>query len=157
MNEIVEQIASKLVQQQARLLSAESCTGGQVAAALTRLAGSSNWYECGWVTYSNSSKQTLLGVPESVLVQYGAVSEPTVLAMAAGALATINADYSVAISGIAGPSGGSADKPVGTVYMAWAGKTKQSIAAHFIFSGDREQVQEQATQQALLGVLNFIS
>lgn len=156
MNEIINQIASRLLKQQARLVTAESCTGGQLAAALTRKAGSSHWFECGWVTYSNASKQALLGVPELTLGNYGAVSEQTVLAMASGALTKINADYSVAVSGIAGPGGGSDDKPVGTVYLAWASKNKAAIARHCIYSGDREQVQSLAVKEALDGLLVVI-
>lgn len=133
------------------LSTAESCTGGWVAQSLTAVAGSSAWFERGFVTYSNRAKQEMLGVPEVTLQNDGAVSEATVLAMARGALAHSPAQLSVAISGIAGPGGGSAAKPVGTVWFAWA-YPDGAHADKRVFDGDREAVRLQAVAHALAGL-----
>lgn len=145
-----------------QLLSvAESCTGGSLAAAITDVAGSSGWFECGFVTYSNAAKTRLLGVPESVFERFGAVSEACVLAMSAGVLANSTSHYSVAISGIAGPGGGSPEKPVGTVWIAWRfqadlstlGAASDAWATRFRFDGDRFAVRRQAVVAALQGLI----
>ena len=139
------------------MATAESCTGGWIAQALTALAGSSNWFDSGFVTYSNDSKQRLLDVPE---VNFeidgpGAVSEETVLAMTQGALSNSRANVAVAVSGIAGPDGGSDEKPVGTVWIAWQWETK-SLARCFQFSGDREAVRLATVIAALEGTLSLL-
>ena len=135
-----------------RLASAESCTGGLIAAACTDLAGSSDWFERGFVTYSNAAKTELLGVPAALIAQHGAVSEPVARAMAEGALAHSRAQLSVAVTGVAGPSGGSADKPVGTVWFGWcvAGRTLSALRR---FDGDRAAVRAQTVAHALQGLL----
>lgn len=135
------------------LAVAESCTGGWLAQELTALAGSSQWFERGLVTYSNAAKRELLGVPEATLSAHGAVSEATVRAMALGVLARAPVDWSVAISGVAGPAGGSPEKPVGTVCFAWAGKATGCDVQTCHFAGDREAVRRQAVLQALRGLL----
>lgn len=135
------------------LAVAESCTGGWLAQELTALAGSSQWFERGFVTYSNAAKRELLGVPEATLTAHGAVSEATVRAMALGVLARAPVDWSVAISGVAGPAGGSPEKPVGTVCFAWAGKATGCEVQTCHFAGDREAVRRQAVLQALRGLL----
>lgn len=135
------------------LAVAESCTGGWLAQELTALAGSSQWFERGFVTYSNAAKRELLGVPEGTLSAHGAVSEATVQAMALGVLARAPVDWSVAISGVAGPAGGSPEKPVGTVCFAWAGKASGCEVQTCHFAGDREAVRRQAVLQALRGLL----
>lgn len=135
------------------LAVAESCTGGWLAQELTALAGSSQWFERGFVTYSNAAKRELLGVPEATLSAHGAVSEATVRAMALGVLARAPVDWSVAISGVAGPAGGSPEKPVGTVCFAWAGKATGCEVQTCHFAGDREAVRRQAVLQALRGLL----
>ncbi|OOG28153.1 damage-inducible protein CinA [Thioalkalivibrio denitrificans] len=140
-----------------RLATAESCTGGWIAKLVTDVAGSSGWFERGFVTYSNEAKQELLGVPEGLLEQHGAVSEPVVRAMAAGALARSRADLSLAVSGVAGPGGGSAAKPVGTVWLAWAGAGGESVTRQFHFDGDRDAVRRQAAAVALEGILSRLS
>jgi len=117
---LAQPLAQALLQHGWMLSTAESCTGGLIAARCTDLAGSSDWFERGFVTYSNDAKHELLGVDPSLLRQHGAVSEPVAQAMALGALRHSQAQVSVAVTGIAGPSGGSADKPVGTVWFAWA-------------------------------------
>ena len=134
------------------LSCAESCTGGLIAAACTALPGSSLWFERGWVTYSNAAKTELLDVPESLIAQHGAVSEPVARAMALGAFQKSRAPVSVAVTGIAGPSGGSLDKPVGTVWLGWCVQGNLSSAL-YRFAGDRQAVREAAVWHALNGVL----
>ncbi|PWI34536.1 damage-inducible protein CinA [Vibrio albus] len=133
------------------LVTAESCTGGGVACAVTDIAGSSEWFDRAFVTYSNDAKMEMLGVRPDTLEQFGAVSQQVVEQMAQGALAHSNGTISVAISGIAGPGGGSEDKPVGTVWFAWQ-KGEQKVQRVHLFSGDREAVRAQACVTALQGV-----
>lgn len=137
------------------LASAESCTGGLIAAACTELAGSSLWFERGWVSYSNAAKTELLGVPPDLIATHGAVSEPVARAMAEGALAHSGAQVSVAVTGVAGPGGGSADKPVGTVWLAWcvAGHTHSQCQQ---FAGNRAGVRAATVAQALTELLALV-
>jgi nicotinamide-nucleotide amidase len=139
------------------LATAESCTGGGVAQAITEVAGSSAWFERGFITYSNLSKQQMLGVREATLKQHGAVSEMTVREMVAGALANSAAQVALAVSGIAGPDGGTADKPVGTVWFAWGVKNGETHAQRHQLSGNRAEVRNQAVHIALHGVLNILN
>ncbi|HEX5783572.1 MAG TPA: CinA family protein [Burkholderiaceae bacterium] len=134
------------------LATAESCTGGLIAARCTDLAGSSAWFERGFVTYSNAAKTELLGVPAALIDTHGAVSEPVARAMAQGALAHAAAQVSVAVTGVAGPSGGSADKPVGTVWIAWAGPGWVDAVGHH-FPGDRAAVRQATVHAALQGLV----
>lgn len=129
--------------------TAESCTGGLVAAALTAVAGSSDVVERGFVTYSNHAKAEMLGVPMALIDTHGAVSEPVARAMAEGALAHSRAHLAVAITGIAGPGGGSAEKPVGLVHFAAARRDAPTLARHHVFAGDRDGVRAQAVRTAL--------
>ena len=140
-----------------RLACAESCTGGWVAEVVTATAGSSAWFDCGFVTYSNDAKCTLLGVSPMTLARYGAVSEQTTAAMARGTLERAEADLALSISGIAGPTGGSPEKPVGTVCFGWirAGEAAQTATCHF--DGDREAVRRQAVVFALEELLRRYS
>jgi nicotinamide-nucleotide amidase len=138
------------------LALAESCTGGWVAKVVTDTVGCSAWFDRGFVTYTNESKQDLLGVRVETLSSEGAVSEATVREMALGALARSRASVSLAISGIAGPGGGSADKPVGTVWCAWAVDDEVSSVACYRFGGDRESVRRQAVDRALGGLLDVL-
>jgi nicotinamide-nucleotide amidase len=135
------------------LTAAESCTGGWLAQSVTAIAGSSGWFDRGCVTYSNAAKVDMLGVAETTLERHGAVSEATARAMAQGALSHSRADWSVAITGVAGPSGGSPEKPVGTVCFAWAAKETGCEAQTCHFTGDRAEVREQAVRHALRGLL----
>lgn len=135
--------------------TAESCTGGGLAAALTQVAGSSAWFECGIVSYANRIKQKLLQVSAEALTKHGAVSEAVVLQMVKGVLQLSDADIAIAVSGIAGPSGGTEDKPVGTVWFAWALANGEVRTEAFHFTGDRVQVQRQAIEQGLFGLLKF--
>lgn len=147
---LAEQLGAALLQLNATCVTAESCTGGGVAKAITDIAGSSQWFDRAFVTYSNTAKCEMLGVPETLLAEFGAVSKEVVCAMATGALEKSPGDYSVAISGIAGPEGGSALKPIGLVWIAWAARQKGILAVHpSIFSGDRPAIREQAIEQAL--------
>jgi len=142
-------VGQALSQRQWQLACAESCTGGWVAEVITATAGSSAWFDRGFVTYSNAAKQEMLGVSAATLSQHGAVSEPTVREMAVGALAHSAAQVSLAISGVAGPGGGSLDKPVGTVCFAWCIQQQQVACETLCFSGDREAVRRQAVIHAL--------
>ena len=136
-----------------KLATAESCTGGWVAQCLTSIAGSSDWFERGFVTYSNEAKREMLGVEADTLLAHGAVSEATAAAMAAGALRHSHADWALAVTGIAGPSGGSKDKPVGTVCFGWAAFDGRVDTQTRHFSGDREAVRAQSVAHALAGLL----
>jgi nicotinamide-nucleotide amidase len=153
--ELVRQLATRLLKQRQKLCTAESCTGGLIAKTLTDLAGSSDWFERGFVTYSNQAKNEMLAVPASVIEDYGAVSEPVAAAMAIGALRHSHADFSVAVTGVAGPGGGSEEKPVGTVWIAVA-SADQNIARRFQFSGDREAVRVAALVAALEALIDLV-
>ena len=157
---IVEQLAALLIKADKKLTVAESCTGGWVAKTLTDLAGSSDWFDRGFVTYSNQAKHEMLGVSESTLLTYGAVSQETVSEMALGALKNSHADFSMSVSGIAGPGGGSEDKPVGLVWFSWAKKeNNESIvlaSEKQIFNGDRDSVRSQAVEYVLSELINCI-
>lgn len=145
---------AELLQQKGRMLVlAESCTGGWVAKICTDLTGSSGWFERGFVTYTNESKQEMLGVSGETLERFGAVSEQTVAEMAVGALSRSRAQLAVAISGIAGPGGGTAEKPVGTVCFAWAGNGMEAVTERQHFEGDRELIRRQAVAYALQGAI----
>ncbi|MFA5495916.1 MAG: CinA family protein, partial [Porticoccaceae bacterium] len=137
-----------------RVTCAESCTGGGVAAAITAVPGSSRWFEAGFVSYANSAKERLLDVRPATLAAWGAVSEAVVEEMARGALRAAGADLAVAVSGIAGPDGGSPDKPVGTVWFAWATASAMETACHR-FPGDRDAVRQQAVAEALRGLIRL--
>lgn len=149
----LKKIADLLMQKKSFLATAESCTGGWIAQELTSVAGSSQWFDCGFVTYSNRSKMNMLGVSAQSLERFGAVSEQVVKEMAQGVLSSSEASISVATSGIAGPGGGSDEKPVGTVWFAWAAEGKETRAEKCVFGGDRESVRKQAVNYALSGIL----
>ena len=145
---ILIQISAQLLTRGWMLATAESCTGGMIAAACTDLAGSSQWFERGFVTYSNAAKTELLGVPAALIAHHGAVSEPVARAMAEGAVAHAHAQVAVAVTGVAGPTGGSADKPVGMVWFGWcvAGQTHSQVQH---FAGDRSAVRAATVRHAL--------
>jgi nicotinamide-nucleotide amidase len=146
---LVADLAQRLFARSWRLATAESCTGGLVAAACTGLAGSSDWFERGFVTYSNAAKTELLGVPAELIATHGAVSEPVARAMAEGAMQRAGVDLAVGITGIAGPGGGSASKPVGTVWIAVAAGGAATLAELRVWPGDRRAVREAAAGRAL--------
>jgi nicotinamide-nucleotide amidase len=139
------------------LVSAESCTGGWIGQAVTSIVGSSAWYDRGFITYSNRAKQQMLGVQAITLARHGAVSEQTAQEMAAGALKMSAAQVAVAVTGIAGPGGGSADKPVGMVCFGWALKQGLAEMRTCFFSGDREAIRRQAVATALSGLLELLN
>ncbi|RWR01629.1 hypothetical protein ED28_12565 [[Pantoea] beijingensis] len=143
-----------LQQRNATITVAESCTGGWVAKALTDIAGSSAWFEYGFVTYSNSAKQKLLGVGEPSLARWGAVSEVVVHEMAVGALRVANAQFAISVSGIAGPEGGTAEKPVGSVWFGFACADGRFLTCLQHFTGDRDAIRHQAAVYALHTLLN---
>lgn len=151
--ELSERLGRQLAARGWRVATAESCTGGGVAAAITAVAGSSAWFEYGIVSYANSAKQKLLGVSEQSLAAEGAVSEAVVKQMVQGVLALSGAELAVAISGIAGPGGGSPEKPVGTVWFAWASSAGDIATRCVHIKGTRVLVQAQAVESALLGLL----
>ena len=149
LTELSEKLAKLLLANKKMVAVAESCTGGWLAKCLTDIAGSSDWFERGFVSYSNASKQDMLGVSAGTLAEHGAVSEAVVREMAQGVLAHSPADYAVAISGIAGPGGGTPDKPIGTVCFAWAARDGFAEVATRRFDGDREAVRRQSVRAAL--------
>ena len=156
----VAALAAALLARRWRMATAESCTGGLIAAACTARAGSSDWFERGFVSYSNAAKTELLGVPAALIEAHGAVSEPVARAMAAGALARSHAQLAVAVTGVAGPGGGSAAKPVGTVWLAWAWRdpvaagavATEALLQHF--DGDRAAVRRDTVACALQGLID---
>lgn len=152
-SDLVYDISLILMRVQWQLVTAESCTGGLVASQLTDIPGSSLWFERGYVTYSNRAKQDMLDVPEELIVNYGAVSEQVALAMAVGALKKSAGHIALSVTGIAGPNGGSLDKPVGTVWFGWAAQGIRPKTSKKLFPGDRHEIRLAACQYALEGVL----
>ncbi len=156
LSQLSQHLGNTLLSKDWKLACAESCTGGGIAAAVTEVAGSSQWFDRGFVTYSNQAKQDMLGVAKETLENHGAVSEQTVREMVAGALSRSAAQASVAVSGIAGPGGGTAEKPVGTVYIAWQIEGQEPVVRTEHFGGDRTSVREQTVLSALQGLLSVI-
>ncbi|MFL9815170.1 CinA family protein [Stutzerimonas sp. VN223-3] len=152
--ELSAELGRRLQHLNAQVTTAESCTGGGIAEAITRTAGSSVWFEAGFVTYSNVQKTRQLGVPQELFGWVGAVSREVVEAMARGALLISGARFAVAVSGVAGPGGGSAEKPVGTVWLAWADEG-EVFAQRFQFVGDRQAVRERSVEAALVGLIRL--
>lgn len=154
--ELAANVGEALKAQGLMLATAESCTGGWIAQACTAVPGSSNWFERGFVTYTYISKREMLGVSQDTLGAHGAVSEQTVREMVTGALANSHAQVAVAVSGTAGPTGGTPEKPVGTVCFAWAVKNGEPKSVLKRFNGDREAVRRQAVRFALEGLLTLL-
>lgn len=155
MDELAKALGARLKRAGAMLVTAESCTGGWVAQAVTSVAGSSAWFERGYVTYTNASKQEMLGVREETLQHHGAVSEQTAREMAQGALARSKGTLAVAVTGVAGPGGGSSEKPVGMVCFAWADRNGVRSDTRR-FAGDRDSVRRQSVVHALEGVIQAL-
>lgn len=149
---LARDVGQRLQQAALQLVSAESCSGGWIAKAMTDVAGSSAFFDCGMVVYSYEAKQRLLGVRAHTLEQFGAVSRETVLEMVSGALINSGAGMAVAVTGIAGPGGGSLDKPVGSVWIGWKQRGGYARAQLFQFDGDRDAIRRQTVQQALTGI-----
>lgn len=154
---LAEAVGSALKKRELMLVTAESCTGGWIAEAVTMVPGSSEWFERGFVTYTYISKREMLGVGEATLARYGAVSEEVVREMVEGALAHSHAQVAVAVSGVAGPSGGTPGKPVGTVCFAWCATGASPHCETRRYRGDREAVRRQAVEHALEGVLALLA
>ncbi|MEG0936803.1 MAG: CinA family protein [Comamonas sp.] len=153
--ELVQQLAAKLTEKGWMLATAESCTGGMIAAACTDLAGSSQWFDRGFVTYSNEAKTEMLGVPAELIAKHGAVSEEVVRAMAEGAIRHSRAQVSIAVTGIAGPGGGSVEKPVGTVWVGWcAGNSLRTQQLHL--KGPRNIVRHSTLEIAIINLINQV-
>lgn len=150
-------VAALFAQRGASLVTAESCTGGWIAKTLTDIPGSSSWFECGVVAYSYEAKEALLGVRPEALEQFGAVSREIAIEMVSGALARYGASLAVAVTGIAGPGGGTADKPVGTVWIGWKRRGGYAQAELFHFDGDREAVRRQTVAAALRGIQKILT
>ncbi|WBS02434.1 CinA family protein [Pseudoduganella sp. SL102] len=155
-NELAAQVGRALQDKELLLVTAESCTGGGVSQAITEIAGSTGWFDCGFVCYSNASKTELLEVPAALIAQFGSVSEEVAAAMAQGALANSNAHLAVSTTGIAGPTGAVPGKPVGTVCFGWANGDSVHTE-RLVFSGDRRAVREQTVVHALQGLLRFVN
>src|SRR5471032_1362916 len=158
-DKVVHQLAiragNKLRDERLTLATAESCTGGMVASAITDISGSSGWFERGFVTYSNQAKTEMIGVPADMIEKHGAVSESIAREMAEGALRNSRAQLSLSITGIAGPGGGTPKKPVGTVCFAWSNRV-HTLCQTRVFKGDRRQIRLQASAHALRGVLTML-
>lgn len=153
--DLASKVGAALQAKRLVLATAESCTGGGVSQAVTEVAGSTAWFECGFVTYSNSSKTEMLDVPAALIAQCGSVSEEVAGAMAEGALANSTADVAVSTTGIAGPAGAVPGKPVGTVCFGWA-RADTTHTERLVFQGDRQSVREQTVAHALRGLLRFV-
>ena len=154
-HQLAIRVGNKLRDGRLMLATAESCTGGMVATAITDISGSSVWFERGFVTYSNQAKTEMIGVPPELIEKHGAVSEPVARAMAEGALSNSRAQVSLSITGVAGPGGGTPEKPVGMVSFGWSNRLHTSVET-LVFKGDREQIRVQAAAHALRGLLAFI-
>ena len=154
--ELAERLGHSLKTKGYKIATAESCTGGWIAQAITEAPGSSAWFDRGFVTYSNSAKVQMLGVSPQTLGEFGAVSAETALQMVAGALVNSEADWAVAVTGIAGPDGGSTEKPVGTVYVAWQDKTGHAKVERLQLSGNRHQIRERTVIEAIEGLLKLL-
>ena len=139
------------------MATVESCTGGMISESITRVPGSSVWFERGFITYSNDAKQELVGVSSESLRDHGAVSSAVAREMAAGGIQSSRADLAVSVTGVAGPDGGSEEKPVGTVWIAWADRNGKVIDQGYLFSGDRQQVRLASAQSAFAGAIEFLN
>lgn len=151
---LAESLGKYLLQLKAQVTTAESCTGGGIAEAITRIAGSSAWFEAGYVTYSNQQKNRQLQVPDALFRSVGAVSQEVVEAMVRGAQFNSGARFAVAVSGVAGPGGGSPEKPVGTVWLCW-GDGQQLVSSRQQFDGNRDEVRRQTVKAALDGLIRL--
>ena len=156
LSQLSSEVGRILVESKFKLSTVESCTGGWIGKVLTDVAGSSSWYECGYVTYSDASKIGLLGVSPKIIRQSGAVSEHVARQMAQCSFSNTGADIALAVTGIAGPSGGTREKPVGTVWFAWATRAASCKTERKVFSGDRKSIREQTVWSALSNLIRFL-
>lgn len=153
--ELAKQVGDAMEARNLMLATAESCTGGGISYTITEVPGSGDWFDCGFVTYTNTAKNGMLDVPDAVIAQFGAVSEEVAAAMASGAVANSSADVAVSTTGIAGPTGAVPGKPIGTVCFGWA-RGDHVYTERLVFQGDRHAVREQSVAHALRGVLRFL-
>ena len=153
---LARRVGEVLKKKAVMLATAESCTGGWVAQTITSIAGSSEWFERGFIAYTNLAKREMLGVKTATLARFGAVSEQTARTMAEGALAHSHAQAALAVTGIAGPTGGTPEKPVGTIWFAWVGKAGATVTAKHVLQGDRDAVRRRSVRIALEGILEFL-
>lgn len=157
LHSLAEELGRQLQAHHDMLVTAESCTGGWIAKTVTDIAGSSAWFDCGLAAYSYEAKQRLLGVRPEILLHHGAVSEETCIEMVSGALINSGASVAVAVTGIAGPGGGTADKPVGSVWIGWKRRGGYPRAQLFQFDGDREHIRRQTVAAAIKGLLDILT
>jgi nicotinamide-nucleotide amidase len=155
-DKLIQEIVLILKKNNWQLVTAESCTGGLIASYLTEIPGSSAWFERGFVTYSNLAKEEMLSVPKELIENYGAVSEPVALAMATGALQHSAGHVAVAVTGIAGPDGGTFEKPIGTVCLSWVSVNRKPVTTKKQFTGDRHDIRFAASQAVLSGLLSYL-
>ncbi len=156
-DQLVQQLSELLIERGWMIATVESCTGGMISESITRKAGSSDWFERGFVTYSNDAKQELVGVSSESLRDHGAVSSAVAREMATGGIQSSRADLAVSVTGVAGPDGGSEEKPVGTVWIAWADRNGKVIDQGYLLSGDRQQVRLASAQHAFVGAIEFLN
>src|SRR6201991_2091931 len=155
LHQLAIRVGNRLREERLMLTTAESCTGGMIAGAITDISGSSTWFERGFVTYSNQAKTEMIGVPSDMIEKHGAVSEQVARAMADGALRNSRAQVSLSITGIAGPGGGTETKPVGMVSFGWSNRL-HTVVETLVFKGDRERIRVQAAEHALRGMLKLL-
>ncbi len=156
-DQLVQQLSELLTERGWKIATVESCTGGMISELITQMPGSSEWFERGFVTYSNEAKQELVGVSSDSLREHGAVSSTVAREMAAGGIQTSRADLAVSVTGVAGPDGGSKEKPVGTVWIAWADRNGNVMDQGYLFPGDRQQVRLASAQSAFAGAIEFLN
>ena len=156
-DQLVQQLSELLSERDWKIATVESCTGGMISESITRKPGSSDWFERGFVTYSNDAKQELVGVSSESLRDHGAVSSAVAREMAMGGIQSSRADLAVSVTGVAGPDGGTEEKPVGTVWIAWADRNGKVIDQEYLFSGDRQQVRLASAQSAFAGAIKFLN
>ena len=156
-NDLAVEVGNLLLDNNLKVATVESCTGGWIAQTITNISGSSAWFDRGFVTYSNEAKQELVGVNSDTLIAHGAVSRQVAMEMALGGVKHSQANIAVSVTGIAGPDGGTPGKPVGTVWIGWANQHKTSTAEHFQFEGDRYEVRLASVEQALKGLVRILS
>ncbi|MYD77832.1 MAG: CinA family protein [Gammaproteobacteria bacterium] len=156
-DQLVQQLSELLIKRGWMIAAVESCTGGMISESITRVPGSSVWFERGFVTYSNDAKQELVGVNSASIRDHGAVSSVVAREMAIGGVQSSRADLAVSVTGVAGPDGGTKEKPVGTVWIAWADRNGKVVDQEYLFSGDRQQVRVASAQSAFAGAIKFLN
>jgi nicotinamide-nucleotide amidase len=152
----INQLNNQLIKRRLTICTAESCTGGLISKLFTDKPGASEWFDCAFITYTNQAKKQMLGVKQSTLTNSGAVSQPTVLEMSEGAIKNSESNISIATSGVAGPDGGTKEKPIGMVWISWSGRNYETVSECFYFDGDRDSIRFQAAKAAIKGAVKYI-